>query len=44
MRQHAQRRRLAGAVRSEEREDFAARQLERKIVNGNTRIESAREM
>jgi hypothetical protein len=44
VRQHTQRCRLAGAVGPEQREDFARRQLERQIVNGNAGIEPAREM
>ena len=43
-REHAQRRRLPRAVRSQQREDLAGRQLERHVVHGNACIEPAREV
>ena len=42
--EHAQRGGLAGAVGTEQREDFARRQLKRNIVYGHARIEAAREV
>jgi hypothetical protein len=39
--EHAQRGGLAGAVRAEQREDLARRQLERHVVCGHSRAEAA---
>src|SRR5205085_2043838 len=43
-RQHSERRRLAGPVRAEERNDLAALDGERNIVHGHTRSEQTRQV
>src|SRR5206468_3884458 len=42
--EHAQRRRLAGAVGAEQRDDFGSPYLEVQIVDGGSRAEAASEM
>jgi hypothetical protein len=42
--EHSQRRRFAGAVGTEQRNDLARYELERHVVHGEARVESAREM
>jgi len=42
--EHSQRRRFAGAVGAEQRNDLARHELERYVVHGEARIEAAREM
>ena len=35
---------LAGAVGTEQREDFARRQLKRNVIDGDARVEATRQM